>query len=121
MNRGHIEKIQSPDHSVSTGNNSPVLLNRLTLPKASWELTVIGILFLLLLISLAINALDYARFSRNDTLLKQAIEKQAQAEKDHATEIYLRRYNLDWFRAHEFAEQEVRIGVLEKLYDKCKR
>jgi hypothetical protein len=117
----HDERKESANERVSGRDNAHININRFMLPKASWEMTVIAILFLLLVISLAINGLGYARSARNDVLLRQAIDKQAQAEKDHATEIYLRRYNLDWFRAHEFAEQEVRIGVLEKLYDKCRR
>lgn len=84
-------------------------------------MTVIIVLFLLLAVSLVINSIAYNRFSRNDELLRQAIDKGSQAEKDYAQELALRRYNLDWFRSHEFAEQEVRIGVLEKLSTSCKR
>ena len=129
MNRGHIERTDSPDHSVTTGDHSPVLLNRLTLPRATLEQAVIVVLFVLLILSLTVNGIVYARMGRNDAMLQQsgeklaqaqkdATEKLAQAQRDAATELQLRRYNLDWFRAHEFAELEVKVGVLEKT---CRR
>jgi len=35
--------------------------------------------------------------------------------KSAQTEQRLAQYNLDWFRAHEFADLQVRVGVVEKL------
>ncbi len=104
-------------------------LLKFTFPKATWEQSVIVVLFVLLILSLTVNGLVYARMGRNDALLQQSAEKLsqaqreatdklAQAQRDAATELQLRRYNLDWFRAHEFAELEVKVGVLEKT---CRR
>jgi len=115
VNRGHIERTESPDDSVrTTGDYSPLQLLKLTLPKATLEQSVIVVLFVLLILSLTVNGLAYARMGRNDAMLQQSTERLAQAQRDAATELQLRRYNLDWFRAHEFAELEIKVGVLEK-------
>ena len=118
VNRGHIESTESPDNSIRTGDYSPLMMNRFTLPKATWEQSVIVVLFVLLILSLTVNGLAYARMGRNDAMLQQSTDRLAQSQRDAATELQLRRYNLDWFRAHEFAELEVKVGVLDKT---CRR
>jgi len=113
-----IPESKETAHSISMRQGIQRQSIRFALPKASRETAVIIVLFVLLIVSLTINALDYARNARNDVMLKQAIDGRADAERAAATELALRRYNLDWFRSHEFAELEVKVGVLEKT---CRR
>jgi hypothetical protein len=114
---------QSKDRNESQhlGDNTHGSNFRFDFARSTLEMTVIIVLFLLLMISLTINALDYSRNGRNDMMLKQAIDGKADAERAAATELALRRYNLDWFRSHEFAELEVKVGVLEKMTANCRR
>lgn len=72
------------------------------------------LLAILLSISVMINVMDYTRGSRNEEVTRQVIEKANEVVKDHGTQDYLTRYNLDWFRSHEFAELEVKVGVLQQ-------
>lgn len=124
--------VNSPIDARGGGNVNSVNFPPLPIPKASGEMTVIIVLFILLIASMCINALDYARGERNDEMTRKAVieaaevkakasEDLATAKRDYSTELQLRRYNLDWFRSHEFSEQEVRIGVLEKVSSKCRR
>jgi hypothetical protein len=62
----------------------------LHLPKASGELTVILVLFVLLLVSMTINCLDYARNARNDEMLRLAEDRATKAETDLKTQVWLR-------------------------------
>ncbi len=121
-----ISEIKSTPAAVTLRQGGQRQSIRLSLPKASGELTLILVLFVMLVVSITVNGLNYARNERNEEMLRKTItdaaeikakasEDLADAKRKYATELELRRYNLDWFRSHEFAEQEVRIGVLERL------
>ena len=56
-----------------------------------------------------------ARALRAEDQRQQALMELAEAKRAYSTELQLRRYNLDWFRTHEHAELEVRVGVLERI------
>jgi hypothetical protein len=79
--------VHDPIDARGGGN---VNVNRFTLPKAREELTVILVLFALLLVSIVVNGLDYARNARNDEMLRLAEDRATKAETDLKTQIWLR-------------------------------
>jgi hypothetical protein len=62
-----------------------------------------------------------SRAVRAETQAQQAIAELSQAKREYAAELQLRRYNLDWFRTHEFAELEVKTGILDARLNSCRR
>jgi len=79
----------------------------------------------LLVVALVVIVREESRATRAEDRAQEAtqrlnkaqadgLQEQSQALRDYATELQLRRYNLDWFRTHEHAELEVRVGVLER-------
>lgn len=108
MNRGHIEQTDSPDHSVNTGNNSPVLLNRLTLPKDPRALVslILG-LAVCLALSIAVNIWS------------------AYTIRDIGTRKWLHDYDLNQFQMHEFRDVQIDVQVAKAMAQQamtqCKR
>lgn len=73
---------------------------------------------MLLVVALVVIVREESRATRAEDRAQHSIVDLTQAQRDAATELQLRRYNLDWFRTHEHAELEVRVGVLERT---CRR
>jgi uncharacterized protein HemX len=74
----------------------------------TWIVVVVAVLLALDI------AAQVARFMQADAAAK--------ASHDAETENRLLQYNMDFFRTHEFAALEVRVGVLDKMLDStCKR
>ena len=87
----------SPDHSVHAAHGSAIA-------QISGERVKGWVTSALLGLSVAMNVWLFYEF------------------KNAQTEQRLAQYNLDWFRTHEFAALESRVGVIEKVQPViCKR
>ena len=73
---------------IKTSGDVTITEHRHSLPETGKERTVIIVLFVLLVISLTINCLNYARMGRNDEKLLLAEERATQAEKGVQTEAW---------------------------------
>lgn len=96
--------------------------------KSKGPLAWLIVLALLLAGSVAVNATAFLRFNRNDARvanaeyrvaiatgrLAAATEALEKAKRDYATELQLRRYDLDDFKAGKFAELDTKVRVLER-------
>lgn len=109
---------QAPDDSVtSSGDHSSAAKASAHINDRSWIAYAV-----LLVVALVVIVREESRASKAEASEQQAMTELATAKRDAATELQLRRYNLDWFRTHEFAELEVKIGVLEaRLNEKGRR
>jgi hypothetical protein len=108
----------STDESVtSSGDNSSAAKASAHINDRSWIAYAV-----LLVVALIVIVREESRAAKAESSEQQALSDLATAKRDAATELQLRRYNLDWFRTHEFAELEVKVGVLEsRLNDNVRR
>jgi hypothetical protein len=100
-------QVHAGGHANVNNNNF-----RMPIPRSRWELTVIVVLFVLLAISLIVNGLDYARNSRNDEMLRQTLERDA--EKVAAADAALAKAKVDlktqvWLRSDSLTKENAEI------------
>ena len=108
---------QAPDESVTcSGDNNSAAKASAHISDRSWIAYAV-----LLVLALVVIVREESRAAKAEASEQQALAELATAKRDAATELQLRRYNLDWFRAHEFAELEVKVGVLESRLNDRRR
>lgn len=111
-----IRRHNSPEDRITTGDYSPVFAPKI--PQSTVELTIIIVLFMLLITSMLVNGIDYARGQRADQriiasneALKSSQDELTKAKTDLKTQIWLRSDSL----TKENAELRAHLTTIEDL------